>query len=88
MNYLVPQVKSWAGRAGIDGFLREMYVEVGLLGERARFVCSERPNPSTTILLAGSGRSDTTWLAKMLSALPGIQQLFEPLFPLWNAEVR
>lgn len=73
---------------GLDDFIRQTVVEILLSGERLKFAINGRPPTSTTILLAGSGRSGTTWITDVLCALPGIQQIFEPLFPPWNPEVR
>lgn len=57
-------------------------------GEYLKFGLSGRPNPASALLLAGTGRSGTTWITDVLCALPGVQQIFEPLFPLWNERVR
>lgn len=59
-----------------------------IAGERVKFGWHGRPSPATSIILAGSGRSGTTWITDVLCALPGVQQIFEPLFPLWNERVR
>lgn len=75
-------------RVGIGSWLREMIVNVRLMGEWTKFVWQGRPAPSSSILLFGSGRSGTTWITDVLCALPGVQQIFEPLFPLWNERVR
>lgn len=82
------KIKPLAERAGLGGFLRQAYVEALLSGERLKFALVGRPPPSHAILLAGSGRSGTTWLGELLSNLPGIQPIFEPLFPPWNEMVR
>lgn len=54
-------------------------VEAGLLGERLQYLFRNRPDPSEAILLAGSGRSGTTWLSELLCRVPGTQKIFEPL---------
>ncbi len=46
------------------------------------------PQPSSAAVLAGSGRSGTTWLADVLSRCSGVQQIFEPLHPVAVEEVR
>lgn len=53
------------------------------LPEQAQFLVRARPDPSSTILLAGSGRSGTTWLADMLTTGRHVQQIFEPLNPFF-----
>lgn len=58
------------------------------LPEQAQFLVRARPDPSSTILLAGSGRSGTTWLADMLTMDGKTQQIFEPLHPYFMEEVR
>ena len=73
---------------GIGQMLRQKYVDTRLLGERLKFSLHGRPDTSTTILLAGSGRSGTTWLQEMLCAIPGTQPIFEPLHPEYNSKVR
>jgi hypothetical protein len=72
----------------LGSLLRQMFVETRLLGEYSKFALHGYPAPSTSIILAGSGRSGTTWLTEVLCALPGVQQIFEPLFPPWNPQVR
>lgn len=74
--------------AGAGQFVRQTYIELMQIGERAKFGLSGRPCVETSILLAGSGRSGTTWITDVLCALPGVQQIFEPLFPPWNERVR
>lgn len=56
-------------------------VELTMLGERARFGLLGRPDASSAILVAGSGRSGTTWLMSVLSSARGVQPIFEPLYP-------
>jgi hypothetical protein len=88
LSSVVKIIKPVADGLGIGGLARQGYVEMRLLGERAKFMVSGRPYPHTAILLAGSGRSGTTWITDLLCAFPGIQQIFEPLLPLWNSTVR
>jgi hypothetical protein len=64
---------------GLKPALQRGFFETGLLGERLQFLFRSRPDPSHAILLAGSGRSGTTWLADLLCSVPGVQQIFEPL---------
>lgn len=63
-------------------------VELALLGERARFGLLGRPDASSAILVAGSGRSGTTWLMSVLSSARGVQPIFEPLYPIASARAR
>lgn len=60
-------------------------LETRLLGERIQFLVQPRPEPHTAILLAGPGRSGTTWLADVIASASGVQQIFEPL--LFNPHV-
>lgn len=57
-------------------------------GEMLRFAVSGRPPASAAIVVAGVGRSGSTWLADLLAAAPGLQEIFEPLHPEHNAEYR
>ena len=82
------RVSPLADRLGIGRWLRQTYVNTRLMGERAKFAWVGGPDPTSAILMAGSGRSGTTWITDVLCALPGVQQIFEPLFPLWNERVR
>jgi hypothetical protein len=66
---------------GIDAHLMEMAVTSQMLVERLALLFAGRPQIADNILLAGSGRSGTTWLAKILSTVPGTQGIFEPLRP-------
>lgn len=87
-----PLVRKWiknaSRRVGMDTLLRDGCVQFTLMGERLVFGFRGHPVATSAIVLAGSGRSGTTWITNVLTALPGIQQIFEPLIPLWNAEVR
>lgn len=85
---LCSAVSPFADTLGVGGFLRQAIVEARLLGEYSKFAFQGRPAPSEAIFLAGSGRSGTTWLTDVICALPGIQQIFEPLCPLQNTQVR
>lgn len=81
-------IRPLADRFGIGGIMRQAFVEARLVGEYSKFALRGRPDPSTAIILAGSGRSGTTWLEEILCGLPGIQPIFEPLHPRFNLEVR
>lgn len=81
-------VKPYADRLGLGQAFRQLYVELNLIGERMQFAIKGRPDPSTAILLAGSGRSGTTWITELLTRQSRIQPLMEPLIPVWNADVR
>lgn len=74
--------------AGIGYPLRQAFVHVRSLGEYLLHALEGRPDPQSTILVAGSGRSGTTWLGEMLCHDSRIQEIFEPLLPFWNDEVR
>lgn len=63
-------------------------VELALLGERLKFGLLGRPDASSAILVAGSGRSGTTWLMNVLSSGRGVQPVFEPLSPIWSERAR
>ena len=68
--------------------LKRAWMEARRLGERSAFALSGPPDPATTLLLASSGRSGSTWLGDMLAATPGVQQIFEPLDPRNSAAYR
>ncbi len=70
-----------------DSLGRRAYVWAGLVGERLYHAFAGAPKPSDAIVLAGSGRSGTTWITNLLVSLPGTQQIYEPLFPPWVPEV-
>jgi hypothetical protein len=84
----IENLKDWVDQWGVGGWLRQVIVEARLIGERAKFVVTHRPEPANAIVLAGSGRSGTTWIGNVLCALKGVQPIFEPLFPPWNETVR
>ena len=67
---------------------RVLTKKLALLCERLWFSLRGQPLTSSTIFLAGSGRSGTTWLADIIGTIPNIQQVFEPLSPVWDKEVR
>jgi hypothetical protein len=71
----------------VTGF-RSCVAMAGRSGELVKFAIRGRPGPETTIILAGSGRSGTTWVMDMLSSDTGIQPIYEPLNPVWIPEVR
>lgn len=81
-------VKKYSTPLNLDGHLRNSYVGFGLLGEKLGFLLNGSPETSSTIILAGSGRSGTTWVGDMIASSTGVQQIFEPLIPLWNSKVR
>jgi hypothetical protein len=72
----------------LDDFFRQSYVEIMQIGEHVKFSLYGRPRASSTILIAGSGRSGTTWLSELLCSVENIQTIFEPLHPGFNPEVR
>lgn len=65
--------------AGLRTAAERGLLEAGLLGERLQYLFRTRPEPSRAILLAGSGRSGTTWVSDILCRVPGTQRIFEPL---------
>jgi hypothetical protein len=71
----------------VTGF-RSCIAMAGRSGELVKFAIRGRPDPANTIVVAGSGRSGTTWLMNILSSSPGIQPIYEPLNPVWIPEVR
>jgi hypothetical protein len=76
-----------ARAVGLAALVKRALLETGLLPERAHFALRGRPPASRAIVLAGSGRSGTTWLADVLCAAGPVQQIFEPLHPEEVAEV-
>jgi len=64
---------------GLRPAIERSLLEAGLLGERLQYCFRARPTPSEAILLAGSGRSGTTWVSDLLCRVPGTQRIFEPL---------
>ena len=67
---------------------RGLHIYAGSLGEKLQSPFKRHPKPSDAILLAGSGRSGTTWLAELLVAKSNIQMIFEPENPSWTKEIR
>ncbi len=47
----------------------------------------DNPGMHSVVLLAGSGRSGSTWLADVISSLTGMRVIFEPLLPNMYDEV-
>ncbi len=78
-------LKSTLQAAGLTPSAKRSLLEMRLLGERVKFLVQPRPQPGEAILLAGAGRSGTTWLAEVLASVAGVQQIFEPL--LFNPHV-
>lgn len=76
---LKPAVIAAVDSLGLRSAAERGWLEVGLLGERIQYLIRRRPGPSEAILVAGSGRSGTTWLADLLCRVPGTQKIFEPL---------
>jgi len=87
-NKLYNLLKHNLDNLGFGVLARQLLVEVMLLGERTKFAILGRPETNMALLLAGSGRSGTTWITELICSLPGVQQIFEPLFPPWNDQVR
>jgi hypothetical protein len=85
---LKESIKPWAKRIGLEGALKTSFVQGRMFGERVKFLFQGRPKPSSSIVLASSGRSGSTWLADMLSSLSGVQQIFEPLHPRFRRDVQ
>lgn len=80
-----PLAKSVLGSAGLIPLIKRSVLETRLLGERLQFLVQPRPEPHTSILLSGPGRSGTTWIADVIASAAGVQQIFEPL--LFNPHV-
>jgi hypothetical protein len=72
----------------LDGLLKALYVYGRMIGERVTFLAHGRPEPCSAIVLAGSGRSGTTWVADLLTDGTGLQQIYEPLHPSFIPQVR
>lgn len=67
---------------------RRARFEAGRASERiSRPLVGGRP-PSSAVLLVGSGRSGTTWIADAIVAAGRLQQIFEPLQPNAVPEAR
>lgn len=72
----------------LDGVLKIGYVQGRMAGETLKFFLNGRPALSTAVVLAGSGRSGTTWVADMLTEGTGLQQIYEPLHPMFVSQAR
>lgn len=81
------RVKQLARPLGADALLKEIYVHAGLAAEQLHHFFAGRPAASKAIVLAGSGRSGTTWLTSLLTTMLGAQQIYEPLHPSMVPEV-
>jgi hypothetical protein len=68
--------------------LKWFYFNIRNIGESIKIAVTGRPNPNEAILLAGSGRSGTTWLADLLCTAPRIQQIYEPTHPTFISSIR
>lgn len=73
------RVRATLDSLGLRSAVERGLLEAGLVGERFQRLLRGYPEPSETILLAGSGRSGTTWLSDLLATIPGTQPIFEPL---------
>ena len=80
-------VRPWLGQGPLTPVADLLYAGLRI-GEDLRFGLKGRPAASDAIVLAGSGRSGTTWLAEIITAVPGMLQVFEPLHPEWVRAVR
>jgi hypothetical protein len=81
-------VKSITDPLNAGDLFRKGFVEVNRLGEYAQAAVYGSVSPAETIILAGSGRSGTTWLGDLISIIARAQQIFEPLAPFQNPLVR
>lgn len=81
-------VKKLSHPFGLDDSLRDAYVKGGLIAEKAYFIFAGRPKSETSILVAGSGRSGTSWLSNLLTVMPATQPIFEPMWPINNPAIR
>ena len=81
-------LRSIAINLGVDESARTAIVQARMVGERIRRVAGWRPLPSDAIVLSGSGRSGTTWMADLLCSGTQVQQIFEPLHPVGVPEVQ
>lgn len=82
------RVRAWSKPLGLDDAARRAYVEAGRVGERALALWSGPLRPEDAILLVSGGRSGSTWVADILCACAGVQQIFEPLHPGMVREVQ
>jgi len=81
-------VKSIVDPLGAGELLRKGFVEVNHTGEHLLRIVRHSFKASDAVILAGSGRSGTTWLGDLISAVSRAQQIFEPLAPDHNSIVR
>jgi hypothetical protein len=81
-------IKSIADPLGGGDLFRKGFVEANRIGEYALTAFRGPVRPSDSIILAGSGRSGTTWLGDLISVIAKAQQIFEPLAPHQNPIVR
>ncbi|MBI5944633.1 MAG: sulfotransferase domain-containing protein [Chloroflexi bacterium] len=89
MSFLLRKAfKSIADPLGGGDFFRKGFVALNRFGEHARSAMYGAVDPSSTIILAGSGRSGTTWLGNLISTMAKAQPIFEPLAPSRNPIVR
>ncbi len=70
-------------KQGLKHLVGDVAASVASIPEQLRFLIVPRPSPAQSIILAGSGRSGTTWIADLLTSYSNIQQIFEPLNPVW-----
>lgn len=73
------KLKAVLDGVGLGGVARKAVVESRMVGERLRFARRGRPAPESSIVVFGSGRSGTTWLADSLASMINRQVIFEPL---------
>ncbi|MBI5841417.1 MAG: sulfotransferase domain-containing protein [Chloroflexi bacterium] len=81
-------LKSFIRKLGLEKEIKTAIINCGKWGED--FVhLYKKPDPTNSILLAGSGRSGTTWLAGLIcGSRKGVQEIFEPIHPTISAEIR
>ncbi len=82
------QLRRWSRWMRLDDLLKWLYVQGRMIGERTAFLVHGRPPPHSAIVLAGSGRSGTTWVADVLTDGTRLQQIYEPLHPSFMLKVR
>ena len=63
-------LKATVTQLGLKPALERVYLESGLLGQRLQYLVRDRPEPSEAIVVAGSARSGSTWLADLLCTVP------------------
>lgn len=67
---------------------RRLRHEFGLWSERLVMSSGRSRRPTRAVVVAGSGRSGTTWIAEAIAATGRLQQIFEPLQPNFVREAR